>query len=96
MLVLNLVDAVFTALWVYGGMAREANPLMASLLEGHPILFVATKLGLVGLGSHLLWTRRNEPLAVVAIFVAFVAYYAVLVLHLDALSRVLGHLFTRA
>ncbi|MBI2379020.1 MAG: hypothetical protein HYV07_33805 [Deltaproteobacteria bacterium] len=89
-LILNAIDAVSTALWVYVGIAKEANPLMARLIENHPLLFVATKVALVSGGSFILWKRRTEPLAVVAIFVAFLAYYAVLLAHLDALSRVVA------
>jgi formate hydrogenlyase subunit 3/multisubunit Na+/H+ antiporter MnhD subunit len=41
------------------------------------------KLGLVGLGSWLLWSHRERPAAVIAIFVAFFAYYLVLLYHLQ-------------
>ena len=90
-LVLNLLDAVFTLLWVGAGLAEEANPLMEELVTGHPVLFTLTKLGLVGAGSWLLWRWRTRPLAVVAIFVAFVSYYAVLAHHLGYLGILVGN-----
>ena len=90
-LVLNLLDAVFTLLWVYAGLATEANPLMYELVHEYPVPFVITKLALVGLGSLLLWRlRRKSPLAVVGIFVGFFAYYALLLIHVDYLSLVVG------
>jgi hypothetical protein len=92
-LVLNLLDALFTLVWVWAGLAREANPLLDELVHGHPIAFVAAKLGLVGLGSLLLWRLRHRPLAVVAIFVAFLAYYGLLLIHVDYLGTLLGILF---
>ena len=82
-LVLNLLDAIFTLVWVRAGLALEANLMIDRLVEGHALAFVAVKLGLVGLGSWLLWSRREHPTAVVAIFVAFLAYYLVLLYHLQ-------------
>jgi hypothetical protein len=94
-LVLNLIDAVMTMIWVLRGDATEANPMMEVVLREHPVLFVATKLGLVSLGSYLLWQHRRKGAAVIAIFVAFLVYYAILTVHLGALdlrvvSRLLG------
>jgi hypothetical protein len=86
LLVLNLCDAVFTLLWVRLGLAREANHLMRALVEEHAILFMVVKIGLVSLGSLLLWRRRHRPVAVVALFGAFLVYYAVLLYHLSYAS----------
>ena len=91
-LVLNLLDAVFTLLWVWAGLAKEANPLMRELVLHHPVAFAAIKLALVGLGSLLLWRWRDRPLAIVAIFVAFLAYYGLLLAHVGFLSLVIGAL----
>jgi hypothetical protein len=93
-LVLNLVDAVFTLAWVGLGLASEANPFLAELVTAHPILFVSTKLGLVGLGSLLLWRLRHRPLAVIAMFVAFLVYYGILLMHVDYLGYVIGILLS--
>jgi len=82
-LVLNLFDAVFTLVWVHAGLADEANQLMRSLVHDHTVLFVLAKVGLVSIGSLALWNRRDHPAAVIAIFVAFLAYYMVLLYHLQ-------------
>jgi hypothetical protein len=92
-LILNLLDALFTLVWVIAGLAREANPLLDHLLLDHPVAFVVVKLSLVSLGSLLLWRYRSRPLAVVAIFVSFLAYYALLLVHVDYLATVLGILW---
>lgn len=89
-LVLNLLDALFTLTWVMSGLASEANPFLHELVHRHPVSFVAAKLALVGLGSLLLWRLRSRPLAVVGIFVAFLAYYALLLVHVDYLALVIG------
>lgn len=82
LLLLNLLDAIFTLWWVGTGVAVEANALLRDLVVDHPIRFVLTKLGLVSLGSLLLWRLRQHPLAVIAIFGAFFIYYLVLLHHL--------------
>jgi hypothetical protein len=85
-LVLNLIDAVLTLLWVRAGLAVEANTLMDELVNEHALVFVLVKLSLVGMGSWLLWNRRESPLAVVAIFAVFLTYYAILVHHVQYAS----------
>jgi len=85
-LVLNLLDAVFTLVWVRSGLAEEGNAFMRDLVHGEAIVFVLAKIALVSLGCLFLWGRRTHRLAVIAIFVAFAVYYLVLLLHLAALS----------
>src|SRR5262245_58648559 len=76
-LILNLLDAIFTLVWISTGAATEANPIMAEVAHD-PGLFVTIKLLLVGLGSLLLWRNRKRGGAVVGIFVVFLVYYFVL------------------
>ena len=90
-LVLNVADAVLTLVAVARGYAYEANPLLAPLVHGYPYLFAVGKFLLVSLGAWLLWRLRRHPLAVVFLFVAFLAYYWLLIFHLRSLVvRVLG------
>jgi len=85
-LVFNLLDAMFTLVWVRSGLAEEGNALMRDLAHGQALFFVLAKIALVSLGCLFLWGRRSHPWAVAAIFLAFAVYYAVLLLHLAALS----------
>lgn len=91
-LVLNLMDALFTLVWVRAGLAREANPLMERLVNEHAVGFVLIKLGLVGLGSWLLWKRRERPAAVLGIVAVFLAYYLLLLYHLQYASHLVRQL----
>lgn len=93
-LVLNLLDAIFTLFWVRAGLATEANTLMEELVNEHEVGFIAVKLGLVGLGSLLLWRRRRRPIAVIGIFTAFLAYYLVLLYHLNYASGIVRQLLS--
>lgn len=85
-IVLNVVDAILTLIWIFMGFAEEANPLMALLLDVHPVLFVLGKLTLVGLGTIVLWRLRRRAAAVVAIFAVFLTYYAIILYHLKAMN----------
>jgi hypothetical protein len=95
-LVLNLLDAIFTLIWVRFGLAREANLMIDRLVERQAVTFIAVKIGLVGMGSWLLWQRRDRPSAVVAIFIAFLAYYAVLLYHVRYATALVRHLLANS
>ena len=92
LLALNLLDAIFTLVWVTAGLADEANPLLATLVRDNPLIFTAVKLSLVGGGSWLLWQQRRRPLAVVGIFGVFLTYYFLLLIHVGYLSLLIGPL----
>jgi hypothetical protein len=80
---LNVLDGLITVYWIFTGQATEANPLMDNVLHISPGLFMGIKLGLVGLGSWLLWRLRRQPAAVIAIFALFGIYYLLLLYHLS-------------
>jgi hypothetical protein len=65
---------------------------MRELVNDHAVVFVVVKTALVGLGSYLLWRRRHRPAAVVGIFAVFLAYYAVLLHHLQYSSYLVNAL----
>ena len=93
--ILNVIDGVLTLGWVFTDRAVEANPLMAELIELHPVLFITGKMLLVLLGSLLLWRLRHKRVAVIAIFFIFLVYYFLLLYHLKAMNlQLLGHWFS--
>jgi hypothetical protein len=91
-IVLNVLDAIFTMIWVQAGLANEANVLLEDLVSNHTVLFMVVKLVLVSLGSILLWRYRMQPLAVVGLFFVFLAYYYILLYHLSFLRLLKGFL----
>ncbi len=94
-IVLNVFDAVLTLLWIRMGTATEANPILAELAHNNPALFLTVKFSLVGLGSLLLWRFRKRKSAVVAIFVGFLAYYFLLLYHLNSMKvQILNYFFS--
>ena len=82
----NVLDGILTIHWILERRASEANPLMASLIDVHPVLFMTGKLTLVLLGSVLLWRLRRQPLAVCSLFAVFLVYYFVILYHLQAMD----------
>lgn len=75
-LVFNVFDASAT-LWVVAkGLAVEANPLLQGPMESGPLPFVAVKTSLVGLGSYLMWRRRDHLIVVTGGYVCFVVYWS--------------------
>ncbi len=88
--ILNIADAVFTLWWVLTGRAREANPLLAQIIDYSPVLFILVKTTLCSLGLVLLWRLRRRPLAVIGLMIVFLAYYFLLLIHLGALGAELG------
>ena len=88
LLVLNLLDGIFTLIWIEHFGAEELNFMMRDLAHGSPVLFMMAKLTLVGLGTLFLWRQRDNPLAVISLVVAFFSYYLVFLFHLQYSAQV--------
>jgi hypothetical protein len=88
--VLNLLDAMWTLAFVEGGHAGEANPLMNSALNHGPVGFMVTKLALVSLSVLLLWRLRDRTAATVGLYSGAAAYTAVVAYHLSNTHLLLG------
>lgn len=87
-LVLNLIDAVLTLLFVRAGLAAEANPLMQELLERGPFAFVLGKLLIVSLGATLLWRCRQRTLSFAGALMALVTYGLTFAWHLHGITQI--------
>ena len=85
-LILNLVDAILTIIWVTSDLAEEANPIMDWFLGFGTVPFAVAKIAIVSLGSYVLWRTRRRPLAVIGVFIMFMAYYFILLYHLSAMN----------
>lgn len=85
-LLFNVIDGILSIVWILSGKAIETNPFLETLINQHPLLFMVTKLTLVVLGVILLWRLKHHPLAIVSIFIVFLLYYYVLLIHLRAMN----------
>jgi hypothetical protein len=90
-LVLNLLDAIFTIGWVQLGAAEEANPLMAGPLANGPLLFMLVKLSLVSLCVALLWRLRVHRSAIAGMYATAGVYTVLLAYHLSAAPHVANY-----
>lgn len=59
LLILNLVDAIATSVWVMLGIASETNPLMAAIIDFSPSFFILFKIVFVTICTYFLWTHRQ-------------------------------------
>lgn len=82
LLILNLLDAVFTLHWVELGLGVEQNPLMRELLERGAICFMLGKLALVSLGAWFMWIHLKRRLAQVGAILITLVYAGVFCWHL--------------
>lgn len=86
-LVLNLLDAIFTLLYTGVGVAAEGNPLMGHVLRSSPTAFMLVKLALVSLGVLMLWRLRHRRSAAVGLCATAVTYSMLVVYHLTEAHR---------
>ena len=89
-LVLNILDAILTSLWVSSGVAVEGNPVMAAVMQYGYGPFVLGKVALVGLGVGLLYRYREERFARLALVPAALLYSFVMGNHLGIGAMVSG------
>ena len=89
-LVLNIADALCTMGAVSTGLATEANPLMAMLINISPTLFLVAKVVMVSGGLGVLWKLRQKRFATAGIVGAFAVYAVIFCFfHLPQLPNVL-------
>ncbi len=87
--VLNMLDAVWTLTFVRVGAANEGNPLMDQALSWGPMLFMLAKLSLVSLSVLLLWRLRDRWSAAVGLFSAAATYLVICGYHVSHAHQIL-------
>jgi hypothetical protein len=87
LLVLNLLDGLFTTVYLHLGVAEEANPLMRMAWEVSPLTFMVSKLAVVSVGLGVLCLYRETKLAAAALKIAVGIYTVLLVWHLAFLAH---------
>jgi hypothetical protein len=60
LLILNLLDGLFTLTYLQMDLAEELNPLMRVAYEHSPLSFMASKVAIVSLGLTLLCLHRTH------------------------------------
>jgi hypothetical protein len=88
LVLLNLVDGVFTHFFLSAGVAEELNPLMRLAYEGGPGWFFLCKVLAVGTAVLILQRHAGQvPLARRALVGGLALYGGVCVMHLCLLAR---------
>ena len=89
---LNLLDALVTVFWVQGGLAPEANELMARLLDAGPAPFLLAKLAMGTLTAGVLLYGSQYRLAKIGVTIALLVYGGVFVTHVFTGLAAYGYL----
>jgi hypothetical protein len=88
LLILNLLDGIFTLAFLQLGVAEEVNPLMRLAYLAGPGVFMAVKLGVVDLGLLLLCLHREYRFARWSLSGGALLYAAIVVYHLAFLASI--------
>jgi len=78
---LNHIDAFATLYWVSEGYAVETNPIMNGWLEIGSEFFLFIKLSFVIVSSFFLWKVRKYKLAHILVFLIFLLYTYITIMH---------------
>ncbi|RKG81162.1 MULTISPECIES: DUF5658 family protein [Corallococcus] len=91
LLMLNLLDGLFTLLFLQLGVAEELNPVMRVAYEQSPLVFMFSKLLIVNAGLCLLCLHRKLKASRFAIRAGAVVYAIIVVYHLAFLAHLVSH-----
>jgi hypothetical protein len=91
LLVLNLLDGLFTLTFLQLDVAEELNPLMRVAYEVSPLIFMLSKLVIVNAGLSLLCLHRTMRASRLAIRAGALIYAVINVYHLAFLAHLLRH-----
>ena len=91
LLVLNLLDGLFTLTFLQLDVAEELNPLMRVAYAHSPLLFMMAKLVIVNAGLWLLCLHRSLRASRLAIRAGAIIYAVINVYHLAFLTHLLNH-----
>ncbi len=86
LLLLNVLDGLFTLTFIELGVAEEANPLMRVAYEVSPLGFMGFKLVVVNLGVWVLATHQESRLARAALNLATFVYAVIVTWHMAFLA----------
>jgi Domain of unknown function (DUF5658) len=89
LLLLNLLDGLFTLLFLQLGLAEELNPLMRLAYDASPVSFMALKLGIVHFGVYVLCLHREAHLARLALGLGVTLYAGIVAYHLAFVAHLL-------
>lgn len=87
-LVLNLLDALFTLAFLQLELAVEANPLMSLAYRSSPLAFVLIKLSMVQIGIMILHLNRQYQVAQYALNIAAAVYAGIVSYHLAFVAAI--------
>jgi hypothetical protein len=86
--IFNILDLIFTVIWVYLDVATEANFILKPLLEVSKFKFCIFKIILFTTCLAFLYYHRDKPLANFGLFFSFAIYSLIVIYHITIGIRV--------
>jgi len=81
----NLADGLLTLLWVYMGIAEEANPVMSFFLDMGPFYFLSVKIFVVATLLYFIHGFYDVLLARALVLLVLLSYLFVIGIHMRLL-----------
>jgi hypothetical protein len=82
-IVLCLLDAIFTILWLSTGLAIESNPFMGLLIDESHLLFVVVKMALTYMSVFILYKYRYIRKVLITSKILAILYLIIIIYHLS-------------
>jgi len=73
-LILNIIDTIFTSFVIANALAIEANPIMGAVLQYGIAPFIFVKLSIIVLSVSVLWRYRRRRITQIGTFVCLLVY----------------------
>jgi hypothetical protein len=86
---LNYIDAFATMYWTSNGYAAETNPIMNGWLQISYAAFLFIKMFFVITSCFFLWKVRKYKLAHILVFLIFLIYAYITIMHCNIALKVL-------
>lgn len=86
LLMFNLLDGLFTLIYLQLELATEANPIMRVAYEGSPLGFMLAKLAMVNAGLWILASQARFAFARAAVHATAAVYAGIVAYHLSFLA----------
>jgi hypothetical protein len=81
-IILCLLDAIFTMLWLSTGIAIESNPLMEFLINKSHLLFITVKMALTFASIHVLYKYKDIKGVLTTGKILAILYLVIIIYHI--------------
>ena len=81
-IILCLLDAILTMIWLSTGIAVESNPFMELLINKSHLLFIVIKMALTYVSIHILYKYKDRKGVLTASKMLAILYLIIIIYHI--------------